>query len=108
MKVLNGLTYGQGSKLWSVSEKEKTTGELDIVSHDSQTGKYVFYDCSAESPTGRRSLCYDRAALESRKEHQPKDNAIDMALPWALSSQRRKSIESCRRLELSIPKRRAG
>ena len=58
---------------------EKTGGEPDIISHDRQTGEYVFYDCSAESPTGRRSLCYDRAAFESRQEHQPKDNAMDMA-----------------------------
>ncbi|HEX8892967.1 MAG TPA: DUF4256 domain-containing protein [Terriglobales bacterium] len=66
-------------KLWSLSEMEKTGGEPDIISHGRQTGEYVFYDCSAESPTGRRSLCYDRAALESRQEHKPKDNAMDMA-----------------------------
>ena len=65
-------------KLWSLREMEKTGGEPDIISHDRQTGEYVFYDCSAESPTGRRSLCYDRRALESRKEHKPRGNAIDM------------------------------
>src|SRR5262250_3571954 len=66
-------------KLWSVNEMERTGGEPDVVGHDKKTGEYVFYDCSAESPRGRRSLCYDSEALESRKEHKPKDNAIDMA-----------------------------
>lgn len=66
-------------KLWSLYEMERTGGEPDVVGYDNQTGKYVFYDCSAESPTGRRSLCYDREALESRKEHKPKSSAIDMA-----------------------------
>jgi len=66
-------------KLWSLNEMERTGGEPDVVGHDKKTGEYVFYDCSAESPRGRRSLCYDREALESRKEHKPGDNAIDMA-----------------------------
>jgi len=66
-------------KLWSVNEMERTGGEPDVVGHDKKTGEYVFYDCSAESPRGRRSLCYDREALESRKEHKPGNNAIDMA-----------------------------
>ena len=66
-------------KLWSLNEMEKTGGEPDVVSHDKKTGEYVFYDCSAESPKGRRSLCYDPAALEARKEHKPKDSATDMA-----------------------------
>jgi hypothetical protein len=66
-------------KLRSLSEMESTGGEPDIVGHDKETGEYIFYDCSAESPQGRRSLCYDREALESRKEHKPKDNAIDVA-----------------------------
>ena len=66
-------------KLWSLSEMERTGGEPDVVGHDKKTGEYIFYDCSAESPNGRRSLCYDREALQSRKEHKPKDNAIDMA-----------------------------
>ena len=66
-------------KLWSLSEMERTGGEPDVVCHDKKTGEYIFYDCSAESPNGRRSLCYDREALESRKEHKPKDNALDMA-----------------------------
>ena len=58
---------------------ERTGGEPDVVGHDKKTGEYVFYDCSAESPNGRRSLCYDREALESRKEAKPKNNALDMA-----------------------------
>jgi hypothetical protein len=66
-------------KLWSLNEMERTGGEPDVVSHDKKTGDYIFYDCSAESPKGRRSLCYDREALESRKEHKPKSSAIDMA-----------------------------
>jgi Protein of unknown function (DUF4256)/YCII-related domain len=66
-------------KLWSLNEMERTGGEPDVVGHDKKTGEYIFYDCSAESPKGRRSLCYDREALESRKEHKPENNAIDMA-----------------------------
>ena len=66
-------------KLWSLNEMERTGGEPDVVAHDKKTGEFVFYDCSAESPSGRRSVCYDREALVSRKEHKPADNAIDMA-----------------------------
>ena len=66
-------------KLWSLGEMERTGGEPDVVGYDKATGEYIFYDCSAESPKGRRSVCYDREALESRKEHKPKDSAIDMA-----------------------------
>ena len=66
-------------KLWSLNEMERTGGEPDVVGHDKKTGEYIFYDCSAESPKSRRSLCYDREALESRKENKPKDNALDMA-----------------------------
>lgn len=66
-------------KLWSLTQMERTGGEPDVVGYDKKTGEYIFYDCSAESPKGRRSLCYDREALESRKKHKPKDNAIDMA-----------------------------
>ncbi len=66
-------------KLWSLNEMESTGGEPDVVGHDKKTGEYIFYDCSAESPKGRRSVCYDREALEARKEHKPKDSAIDMA-----------------------------
>jgi hypothetical protein len=66
-------------KLWSLSEMERTGGEPDVVGFDKKTGEYIFYDCSAESPKGRRSLCYDRAAWESRKEHKPESDAVTMA-----------------------------
>ena len=66
-------------KLWSINEMERTGGEPDVVGHDKKTGEYIFYDCSAESPKGRRNVCYDREALESRKEFKPKDTAMDMA-----------------------------
>jgi hypothetical protein len=67
------------NKLWSLNEMERTGGEPDVVGHDKKTGEYIFYDCSAESPKGRRSVCYDREALESRKEHKPENNAVDVA-----------------------------
>jgi hypothetical protein len=66
-------------KLWSINEMEETGGEPDVVGYDKKTGEYTFYDCSAESPKGRRSLCYDRHALDSRKENKPRNNAIEMA-----------------------------
>ncbi|CCH52999.1 hypothetical protein BN8_02051 [Fibrisoma limi BUZ 3] len=66
-------------KLWVLDDMEITGGEPDVVGYDSTTGDYIFYDCSAESPKGRRSVCYDRAAWESRKEHKPANNAVDMA-----------------------------
>jgi hypothetical protein len=71
-------------KLWSLNEMKRTGGEPDVVGHDKKTGEYIFYDCSAESPKGRRSVCYDREALASRKEHQPKDNAMDMAVAMGI------------------------
>jgi len=66
-------------KLWSLNEMEVSGGEPDVVSLDKKTGEYTFYDCSAESPKGRRSVCYDREALDARKENKPKDSALDMA-----------------------------
>jgi hypothetical protein len=66
-------------KLWSLGEMERTGGEPDVVGFDKKTGEYIFYDCSAESPKGRRSVCYDRAAWESRKEHKPGNSALSMA-----------------------------
>ncbi len=66
-------------KLWSLNEMERTGGEPDVVGHDKTTDEYIFYDCAAESPKGRRSLCYDRAALESRKKYKPENSAMDMA-----------------------------
>lgn len=69
----------RAEKLWSLQEMEKTGGEPDVIGHDKKTGEYVFCDCSAETPKGRVSVCYDRAGWESRKEHRPKDTAMDMA-----------------------------
>ena len=66
-------------KLWSLSEMERTGGEPDVIGRDRKTAEYIFYDCSPESPKGRRSVCYDREALDSRKEHKPKDSASGMA-----------------------------
>src|SRR5256712_4240794 len=66
-------------KLWSLNEMERTGGEPDVVGHDKKTGEYIFFDCSAETPKGRTSVCYDREGLESRKEHKPKNTAMDMA-----------------------------
>jgi len=87
MKRHQGLTWPEvqakleasAEKLWSLSEMEKTGGEPDVIGHDKKTREYIFYDCSAESPKSRRSLCYDREALDSRKENKPKGSAIDMA-----------------------------
>lgn len=72
-------TANAGEKLWSLSEMERTGGEPDVVGYDKKTGEYIFYDCSAESPKGRRSLCYDHEALESRKENKPENCAMGMA-----------------------------
>ena len=72
------------AKLWSLSEMERTGGEPDVVGRDETTGEYIFYDCSAETPKDRRSLCYDREALESRKENKPKNNAVDMAIDMGI------------------------
>ncbi len=68
-----------GEKLWSLNEMEQTGGEPDVVGYNKETGEYIFYDCSSESPKGRRSICYDREALESRKKHKPDNSAVDMA-----------------------------
>lgn len=72
-------------KLWSLHEMERTGGEPDVVNYDKNTGEYTFYDCSAESPKERRSLCYDRQALESRKENKPKNNVIDVATAMGIA-----------------------
>ena len=69
----------RGEKLWSLYEMEKSGGEPDVVGHDSKTDEYIFFDCSPESPAGRTSFCYDREGLESRKEHRPKNNVVDLA-----------------------------
>src|SRR5262245_13707260 len=70
---------GSAEKLWSLNEMERTGGEPDVIGYDKKKGEYIYYDCSAESPDGRRSVCYDNEALESRKEHKPKNSAINMA-----------------------------
>jgi len=88
MKRHNGLEWAKvqakleanPEKLWSLSELEKTGGEPDVAGHDQKTGEYIFFDCSPESPKGRAGVCYDREGLESRKEHKPKNTAIDMAM----------------------------
>jgi hypothetical protein len=77
-KVETRLESNSG-KLWSLNEMEKTGGEPDVVGYDKSTGEYIFFDCSAESPKGRRSICYDHEALEARKEHKPENSAIQMA-----------------------------
>ena len=82
--VLSRLEADAG-KLWSLSEMERTGGEPDVVSHDKKSGEYVFFDCSPESPKDRRSLCYDRAALDSRKENKPKSSAIELADKMAVT-----------------------
>ena len=87
MKRHNGIEWRKiqakleagSEKLWTLNEMERTGGEPDVVGHDTKTGEYFYYDCSLESPNGRRSLCYDREGLESRKEFRPENNAIDMA-----------------------------
>lgn len=73
------------AKLWSLNEMESTGGEPDVIGYDEVSGEYIFFDCSAESPKGRRSLCYDRAALESRKEFKPVNTAIDLANEMGIS-----------------------
>jgi hypothetical protein len=76
---VQGKVEANPEKLWSLNEMEITGGEPDVVGLDKKTGEFIFHDCSAESPKGRRSVCYDREALESRKEHKPKNSAVDMA-----------------------------
>src|SRR6476620_12631229 len=77
--LLQAKLEANADKLWSLSEMERTGGEPDVVGYDKKTGEYIFYDCSAESPKDRRSLCYDREALDSRKENKPANNAMDVA-----------------------------
>jgi len=85
-------------KLWSLNEMESTDGEPDVVSHDKKTGEYVFYDCSPESPKGRTSLCYDREALDSRKEHKPKSSAMDMAAAMGIELLTEEQYQELQRL----------
>ncbi|WP_106498270.1 DUF4256 domain-containing protein [Lentibacillus sp. Marseille-P4043] len=86
-------------KLWSLHEMERTGGEPDVVKHDKSEDEYIFYDCSAESPKGRRSVCYDRKALESRKKHKPENNAIDMATAMGIELLTEEQYRSLQELE---------
>jgi Protein of unknown function (DUF4256) len=86
-------------KLWSLHEMERTGGEPDVVGQDKKTGEYIFHDCSAESPKGRRSVCYDRAALESRKEHKPKDSAMGMAAAMGIELLTEEQYRELQKLE---------
>jgi Protein of unknown function (DUF4256) len=90
---------GNIEKLWSLNEMERTGGEPDVVGYDKKTGEYIFYDCSAESPKSRRSLCYDREALEARKEFKPKNNAIDMAAAMGIELLTEEQYRALQKLE---------
>src|SRR5271169_2556287 len=95
-------------KLRSLDEMERTGGEPDVVGHDKKTGEYICYDCSAESPKGRRSVCYDRETLESRKEHKPEDDAIDMAAAMGIELLTEEQYRELQALGNFDTKRRAG
>jgi Protein of unknown function (DUF4256) len=86
-------------KLWSLSEMERTGGEPDVVDYDNEKNEYIFYDCSAESPKGRRSVCYDREALEARKKHKPENNAIDMATDFGIEILTEEQYRALQKLE---------
>lgn len=90
---------GNGQKLWSLSEMERTGGEPDVVGHDAKTGEYIFYDCSAESPKGRRSFCYDGEALKSRKENKPKASALEMAAAMGIELLTEEQYRELQKLE---------
>src|SRR5512142_1144559 len=85
-------------KLWSLNEMERTGGEPDVVGHDKTTGEYIFYDCSAQSPGGRRSICYDGEALESRKENKPADSAMNMATAMGIELLREEQYRELQKL----------
>jgi hypothetical protein len=87
---VRGRLVERPDKLWSLGELERTGGEPDVVGHDAKTGEYLFCDCSAESPAGRRSLCYDRAALDARKENKPRGDAVELARDAARHPQARR------------------
>lgn len=86
-------------KLWSLNEMERTGGEPDVIEHDKKKDEYIFYDCSAESPKGRRSVCYDREGLESRKKHKPENNAIDMATTMGIELLTEEQYRALQKLE---------
>ena len=96
-------------KLWSLNEMESTGGEPDVADRDKMTGEYIFYDCSAESPKGRRNYCYDRKALESRKEYKPGNSALDVATAMGIELLfTLTNTGNCSNLENLTPKHRAG
>jgi hypothetical protein len=86
-------------KLWSLSEMERTGGEPDVVGYDKKTGEYIFFDCSPESPKGRRSLCYDREALDSRKQAKPKNSAMDLAAAMGIELLTEEQYQELQKLE---------
>ncbi|WP_339229300.1 DUF4256 domain-containing protein [Oceanobacillus sp. FSL K6-2867] len=86
-------------KLWSLNEMEKSSGEPDVVGYDKETDEYIFYDCSAESPKGRRSVCYDREALEARKKHKPENSAMDMATAMGIELLTEEQYRELQKLE---------
>ncbi len=98
----------QPEKLWSLSEMERTGGEPDVVAHDKKTGAFVFFDCSEESPKGRRSVCYDKKALDSRKEHKPKDSAMNMAVAMGIDILTEDEYRELQQLGEFVRKHRAG
>jgi hypothetical protein len=95
-------------KLWSLGEMERTGGEPDVVGHDKKTGEYIFFDCSPETPKDRRSLCYDREALDSRKEAKPKNSAMDVAAAMGIELLTEEQYRERRNSESSTQKRRVG
>jgi hypothetical protein len=95
---VNSDSYRE-EKLWSLNEMERTGGEPDVVDHDKKTDEYIFYDCSAESPKARRSICYDREGLESRKEHKPESNAFDMAADMGIELLNEEQYRELQKLE---------
>lgn len=86
-------------KMWSLDDMETTGGEPDVVGQDKKTGEYIFYDCSAESPKGRRSICFDHEALEARKEHKPKDSAMNMAAEMGIELLTEEQYRALQQLE---------
>lgn len=99
-KVLAKLdTESSKEKLWSLNEMERTGGEPDVVGYDENTGEFIICDCSAESPKGRRSVCYDREGLESRKEHKPENNAMDMAAAMGIEILSEEQYRELQKLE---------
>jgi len=97
--IIQARLEANTEKLWSLNEMEITGGEPDVVGHDNTTDEYIFYDCSVESPKGRRSVCYDREALESRKKHKPENNAIDMATAMGIELLTEEQYRELQKLE---------